>query len=259
MVMEIFKQIDELKKIVDANRPICPELMATIAQKFREDWTYNTNAIEGNTMTLHETTFFLREGLTAQGRTMKEHLEMQNHSEAVFFLQEAIKERDLTEGLIKELHAMLFANIKGYAGGTPIVPGAYKDNDNHVLTISGEIHYYAPATQVPNLMENLIAWYNENKQTLHPVELAAIFHHKLVAIQPFPDGNGRISRLCMNFILMKNGYPPAIIRKEKRKDYYVALEEADGGSLDLFVQMVEDEVKHNLEMMVKEIKRFKGN
>ena len=94
----MLKQIDELKKIIDTNRPICPELMATIAQKFREDWTYNTNAIEGNTMTLQETTFFLREGLTVQGRTLKEHLEMKNHSEAVLYLQEAIKERDLTEG-----------------------------------------------------------------------------------------------------------------------------------------------------------------
>ncbi|WP_242836756.1 hypothetical protein [Desulfotomaculum nigrificans] len=95
-----------------------PDLMATIAQKFREDWTYNTNAVESNTMTLQETAFFLREGLTVKGRTLKEHLEMVNHAEAVDFLQEAIKHRDLTEGLIKEFHAMLFSGIKTMAGGS---------------------------------------------------------------------------------------------------------------------------------------------
>ena len=96
---------------------------------------------------------------------------------------------------------MLFANINAYTGGAHIVP-EHKDKDNHVLSISGQIHYYAPATQIPNLMENLITWYNENKQTT-PSWIAAIFHHKFIAIHPFTDGNGRVSRLCMNFILMK--------------------------------------------------------
>lgn len=168
-------------------------------------------------------------------------------------MEEAIKNRDLTEGLIKEFHALLFANIKAFSGGTPVVPGAYKTKDNHVLTISGQIHHYAPATQVPIFMENLIAWYTENKQCLHPIELATIFHHKLVAIHPFTDGNGRVSRLCMNFILMQKGYPPAIIRKEKRKEYYEALESADEGNIGLFVQMLAEEVTHNLNLMVKEL------
>lgn len=91
----MFEEVDRLKEKLDKQRPLYPDLMATIAQKFREDWTYNTNAIEGNTMTLQETTFFLREGLTVKGRTLKEHLEMVNHAEAVDFLQEAIKHRDL--------------------------------------------------------------------------------------------------------------------------------------------------------------------
>ena len=135
------------------------------------------------------------------------------------------------------------------------MPGIYKTKDNHVLTISGEIHYYTPATQVPTEMEKLITWYNESKLKLHPVELAAVFHHKFVAIHPFSDGNGRVSRLCMNFILMKNGFPPAIIRNEKRKEYYVALEEADKGNPGTFIDLISDEVKYNLELILREAKR----
>ncbi|SHE60062.1 Fic family protein [Desulforamulus putei DSM 12395] len=255
----MFKKIDSLKKIVEAKRPLHPELMATIAQKFREEWTYNSNAIEGNTMTLQETLFFLREGLTVQGRTLREHLEMINHAEAVDYLQDAIKHRDLTEGLIKEFHAILFSGIKTMAGGVPVVPGSYKTKNNHVLTASGKIHHYTPASQVPVEMEKLLKWYNDNKGKLHTIELAALFHHRFVAIHPFPDGNGRVGRLCMNFILMKNAYPPAIIRKENRKEYYIALEEADHGNPQLFINLVADEVTRNLQLMVDEIERAPKN
>lgn len=178
---------------------------------------------------------------------------MVNHAEAVDFLQEAIKHRDLTEGLIKEFHAMLFSGIKTMAGGITVVTGAYKTKDNHVLTASGQIHHYAAATQVPAGMENLINWYNDSKAKMHPIELAALFHHRFVAIHHFPDRNGRVSRLCMNYILMKNGYPQAIIRKENRWDYYTALEEADNNKPEAFVQLVADEVKHSLELMLTEI------
>ena len=249
----MFEKIDELRQFVDAKRSLYPELMATIAQKFREEWTYNTNAIEGNTMTLQETAFFLREGLTVQGRTLLEHMEMANHAEAVDYLQGAIRHRELSEGLIKELHAMLFYGTKAQAGGAPVTQGVYKSKDNHVLTASGEIHYYAPAVQVPAKMEELIEWYKNQK--LHPIELAALFHHKFVAIHPFPDGNGRISRLCMNFILMQNGYQPAIIRKEHCREYYVALEQADHGNPQPFIQLVTNEVKRVMDIMVREIER----
>jgi len=251
----MFKQIDKLKEKLNEQRALYPDLMVAIAQKFREDWTYNTNAIEGNTMTLQETAFFLREGLTVKGRTLKEHLEMVNHAEAVDFLQDAIKYRDLTEGLIKEFHAMLFSGIKTLAGGIPIAPGVYKIKDNHVLTASGQVHHYAAATQVPANMENLVNWYNDNKTNIHPIEMAALFHHRFVAIHPFPDGNGRVSRLCMNYILIKNGYPPAVIRKESRWDYYTALEEADNNKPEAFIQLVANEVSHSLELIITELEK----
>lgn len=246
----MFALIDAMLKKIQKQRPFSQELMKTLSQKFREDWTYHTNAIEGNTFTLQETAFFLREGLTIKGKTLREHLEVINHAEAIEYLHDAIRQRDLTEGLIKEFHAILFQGVKSWAGGKPIIPGAYKTEDNHVLTLSGEIHHYVPAVQVPSEMEKLLNWYRENQSTLHPVELAAGFHHRIAAIHPFPDGNGRVSRISMNFILMKAGFPPAIIRNENRQDYYKALGEADKGNLQPFIELVADEVKRSLEIMI---------
>lgn len=252
--MKTFDEIDSLRHQVDAKRPLVPEMMKTISQKFREEWTYHTNAIEGNTMTLQETAFFLREGLTIKGKTLREHLEVVNHAEAVDYLRDAIVQRDLTEGLVKEFHAILFQGVKAWAGGKPISPGAYKTQDNHVLTPSGEIHNYVPAVHVESEMGKLMEWYKEQQNSFHPVSLAAQFHHRLAAIHPFPDGNGRVSRLTMNFILMKAGYPPAIIRQENRLDYYLALEQSDQGNVDPFISLIADEVKRSLTIMVEALK-----
>ena len=199
------QELTNLKEEINRNRPIVPELMKTIAQKFREEWTYHTNAIEGNTMTLQETSFFLREGLTAKGKTLREHFEVINHSEAVYYLEDAIRDRELSIGLIKEFHAMLFEGVKSWSSGLKISPGAFKNQDNHVLTPSGEIHYYTPAVQVPVEIEKLMAWYAERNNAEHPILVAAEFHHRFVAIHQLQDGHGRVSRRCMNFILMKAG------------------------------------------------------
>ncbi|WP_205127069.1 Fic family protein [Paenibacillus ginsengarvi] len=192
----MLKKIDELRKQLDQQRPLRPDLMHTIAQKFREEWTYHSNAIEGNTFTYQETAFFLREGLTVKGKSLREHLEIVNHAEAIDFLQESLQDRDLSERLIKDLHAILFQGVRNI----DFSPGNYKKKDNHVLTLSGNIHHYTPAIQVPSEMEALLRWYHESKDQMHPVQLAAVFHHKLVAIHPFTDGNGRVSRLAMNAI-----------------------------------------------------------
>ena len=179
------QQLTDLKELIDH----FPDMMKTLAQKFREEWTYHTNAIEGNTMTLQETSFFLREGLTAKGKTLREHFEVVNHGEAVYYLQDTIRHRELSEGLIKDFHAMLFEGVKSWSPGLTITPGAYKTLDNHVLTPSGEIHYYTPAIQVPLEMEKLMEWYTTAKQSTHAIQLAAEFHHRFVAIHPFQDGN----------------------------------------------------------------------
>ncbi|WP_246469700.1 Fic family protein [Cohnella nanjingensis] len=235
-----------MRKLVDARRPLHPDIMNTLAQKFREEWTYHSNAIEGNTFTIQETAFFLREGLTVKGKSLREHLEIVNHAEAIDFLREGIEQRELTEGMIKEFHAILFQGVRDI----DFSPGEYKKEDNHVLTLSGVIHHYTPAIHVTSEMEALIQWYDGMRNAMHPIELAAVFHHKLTAIHPFNDGNGRVSRLAMNVILMKTGYPPAIIRNENRDIYYTALEKADHGDLQPIMDLIAAEVKHNLEVML---------
>ncbi|WP_336765597.1 Fic family protein [Paenibacillus sp. USHLN196] len=242
----MFENINNLRKEVDKRRPLQPDLMNIIAQKFREEWTYHSNAIEGNTFTYRETAFFLREGLTVKGKSLREHLEIVNHAEAIDYLQEVIKDRDLTERFIKDMHAILFQGVRDIN----FSPGDYKKEDNHVLTITGNIHQYTPAIHVSVEMEKLINWYNTQKITMHPIQLAAIFHHRLVAIHPFTDGNGRVSRLAMNLILMKNGFPPAIIRNENREEYYTALEQADHGDLQPIIDLVATEVRNNLELIL---------
>jgi Fic family protein len=242
----MWEHIQKLKQQVDARRPLQPDLMKTLAQKFREEWTYHTNAIEGNTFTYQETSFFLREGLTVKGKSLREHLEIVNHAEAIDYLQDGLAERELSERLIKDFHAILFQGVRNI----DFQPGEYKMKDNHVLTVSGQIHHYTSFLQVTQEMENLILWYLEEKERTHPIELAALFHHKLVGIHPFIDGNGRVGRLAMNVILMKHGFPPAIIRNENRQDYYTSLEKADHGDPQPLIQMIASEVTNSLQLLL---------
>jgi Fic family protein len=241
----MWKEIDELKRQVDARRPIKPDIMKTLSQKFREEWTYHSNAIEGNTFSYQETAFFLREGLTVKGKSLREHLEIINHAEAIDYLQDALDFRDLSEGLIKDFHAILFQGVRNL----DFQAGEYKKKENHVLTLSGEIHHFTPYILVPQMMEQLIQWYSDHKEK-HPVEIAAFCHHRFVAIHPFPDGNGRVGRLVMNYILMKNGFPPAIVRNENRQDYYLALERADQGDSEALVAIIKEEVTRALKLLL---------
>ncbi|MEK7812245.1 MAG: Fic family protein, partial [Candidatus Desantisbacteria bacterium] len=240
----MFEELDMLKEKLDNHRPIDVNKMATIREKLRIDWTYNSNAIEGNTLSRSETAFFLREGLTSKGKPLSEYLEAKNHVEAIDYLDEIVKgKRPLTEGLVKEYHALIMKDTEYiWIGPTnnrvkkKIEQGKYKYDNNHVIKLDGTIHYYCDYLQVQGEMEGLIRWYNENKDKLHSVELSAIFHHKFVAIHPFTDGNGRVGRLILNTILMQKGYTPAIIKMEDRQEYYQALDSADKGD---YIHIVE--------------------
>lgn len=234
-MVTLLQQLDSFKLKLDQFRPIDEDLQATIQEKLRIDWTYNSNAIEGNTLTYGETDFFLREGLTSEGKPLKDYLEAKNHAQAIDLLHDYIKHnRKLSEGLIKELHALLLKDIEfTYAKGSggqmvkkTLSPGKYKTRPNHVLTISGNIHYYTSPIHVKDEMESLIKWFNDKKE-MHIVERASVFHHRFVAIHPFDDGNGRLARLLMNLIIMKEGYPPCVIKNAHRKRYLTVLEIAD--------------------------------
>ncbi|WP_028309137.1 Fic family protein [Desulfitibacter alkalitolerans] len=257
-----FKELDKLKTELDKQRPLSLELMEIIDEKFKIEWTYNSNAIEGNTLTLQETSFFLQHGLTSKGKTLKEYLEVKNHADAIEFIEEIIKEnRKISEGLIKELHALLLKGIdyimvgpSGSKRKKHITPGMYKKEPNHVLTMNGDLHKYCEPILVPEEMEKLIYFINNSNK--HPIEISAIAHHRFVAIHPFDDGNGRVARILMNLILMKNGYVPVVIRNENREEYYRALMEADKGNLTEFINLVANEEKKSLELILNVIRDF---
>lgn len=266
-------QIQELIKKIEVNQSKIrqllddgPALQKTIQEKFRIEWTYNSNALEGNTLTLGETAFFLREGLTSEGKPLKDFLEAKNHAEAIDALYEiVIQKRPLTESVIKELHAVLmkglnFTPAKGADGKfieKPLNPGKYKTQPNHVLTISGKIHYYAEPLKVVDEMEDLLGWLYKNSQ-LHPVERAAIFHYRFVCIHPFDDGNGRMARLLMNLILMQTHCYPCVIRNEKRRFYLEALEKTDvSGDYNDFILFVAEEMAASLDNILLTLEQSK--
>lgn len=257
--MKDLKKIDDLQTQIDGYRPFNKELLALWQERLRIDWTYNSNAIEGNTLTYGQTAFFLREGLTSEGKPLKDYVEAKNHAEAIDYLQEVVKsKKTLTEGFIKELHGLLLRDVdhtiaKGADGKlihTPLSAGKYKVRPNHVLTLSGTIHKYAEPIKVLDEMQNLLKWLKESKK-LHPVELAALFHYRFVCIHPFDDGNGRMSRLLMNLLLMQAGYPPCVVRNSKRREYLQSLEHADStGSTDAFVRLLAGELIQTEETML---------
>jgi len=255
--MEKFKEVDQLKRKLDSYRPIPAEKILAVQQKFRIDWTYHSRSIEGATLTLSETAFFLTEGLTSKGKPLAEYLETTNHMEAISYLENLVKgDTELTERVVKDLHAILFEGIDHmYIGSTrkKLEPGNYKYDNNHVLLPDGSIHHFTDHLQVPGEMESLINWYEVSESKLHPIETAAIFHHRLTAIHPFTDGNGRVARLAMNLILLKKGYTPAIIKNEEREDYYNTLRAADGGDDAPFISLAEKEVTNTMTIMINVI------
>lgn len=254
----MFEKIDRLKASLDEKRPFDSVIMALLQERLRIEWTYNSNAIEGNTLTFGETAFFLREGLTSEGKPLKDYLEARNHAEAIDMLNEMVKSRrPLTEGFIKELHSLLMRGIEfTYAKGAdgkmvkkPLHAGRYKLRPNHVLTVSGKIHEYTSPEHVKDEMEDLINWYKHTGE-MHPLQKAAEFHYRFVAIHPFDDGNGRMARLLMNLILMKEGYTPCIIKNENRRKYLSALELADfEGKPQAFIDFIVDEMEGSLKVI----------
>jgi Fic family protein len=210
-----FEEIDKLKKKLDSFRPLPSEVLKNLHEDLVLRWTYNSNAIEGNTLTLKETKVAL-EGITIGGKTIREHFEVINHREAIFFVEDLVKKNEpLSQWQIKSIHQLILKNIDDKNAGS------YRKNN---VIISGASHVPPDFTQVPDLMESFIETYKSNFIKLHPVEKAARVHVDFVKIHPFIDGNGRTARLLMNLELMKSGFPPVILSVEKRLNYYEYLD-----------------------------------
>ena len=215
--MYSYKNLDQLKQKLDVYRPLPPELVNNLHEDLVLRWTYHSNAIEGNTLTLKETKVVL-EGITIGGKTMREHFEAINHREAIYFVEDLVKKRaPLSEWQIKSIHQLILKNIdEGHAG-------VYRKTN---VIISGADHTPPDALHVESEMQHFIHWYQNKAVTFHPVERAARVHADFVKIHPFVDGNGRTSRLLMNLELMKDGFPPVVLPVEKRLEYYEALDTA---------------------------------
>ena len=225
----MFKEIDVLKNKLDSFRPLNPQIIKNLYETFILDLTYNSNAIEGNTLTLQETKIVL-EGITIGGKTLREHFEAINHKEALLYIENLIKSDELLELDIKQIHSLILKNIDDENKG--------KYRDVNVL-ISGAKHIPPESFEVSVLMKDLVDWYNNNSQTLHPIELASKLHIDFVKIHPFIDGNGRTARVLLNLVLLKKGYPFVIIKKEDRLDYYKALDIAHTtGDYKLFYELI---------------------
>ncbi|WP_211656352.1 Fic family protein [Planococcus alpniumensis] len=246
--MTSFNRVDELKSQLDQHRPLPVAAVKNLRDVYRVEWTYNSNAIEGNTLSLIETKVVMEDGLTIGGKRLQEHFEVINHSEAISYIEDQVTQTaELDERTLKTIHHLILKNIDDENAGR------YRSIN---VRISGSQHEPPHFLQVENAMQELFDWYNQEKDRLHPVELAALFHFKFVYIHPFADGNGRTARLLMNLILMSHGYPPAIVKAEnsQRLTYYEVLETASvQGNTQPFIELITQCVEESLTIYLKAI------
>lgn len=217
-----FERLYEKLAVLQKSRPLPNIALQKIKEALSIEWTYNSNSIEGNTLTLRETQMVLQEGITIKGITLREHFEAKNHENAINHLYSIINADYTLKSIdVLSLHGLVLRSIEDDFAGRIRTAG---------VRITGANFVPPNATKVSDLLDELIDFVNTNPLNLNDIELATVFHHKLVWIHPFFDGNGRTVRLAMNLLLMRKGFPPAIILKNDQKKYYEALNQANGGN-----------------------------
>lgn len=235
---------EKLRKLNQA-RPLSQAVIAKLQKQFQIEMTYNSNAIEGNSLTLKETFLVINEGITIKNKPLKDHLEAKNHQEALDYLYDLIdknKRQTMSEQLIRSIHQLIIQETdKKWAG-------KYRDG---AVYIGGADHIPPDALEVPHAIKDLFKWLKQNTKKLHIIELASLFHHKLVNIHPFFDGNGRTARLIMNLLLMQKGYPLVIILKSDRRRYYKVLQQADKGDVTPLIRFIAQSVNRSLNIYLK--------
>lgn len=249
MITDKLQKLDNLKKELDALRPLKKEQLESIKIMYDVELTYNSNAIEGSTLDYAETKIILLEGLTIGGKTTKEHLEAINHKTAIDYIEEIAqkKTKNIKRTDVLAIHRIILRGIDDPNAGS------YRAYDVYVNKGGGEKHMFPAPSKIENLMDNFYLWLKENKN-MHPVLLASEAHYRLVSIHPFIDGNGRCARLLMNLILIQNGYPPAIIKMAKRKEYIQTIQSTDEGNMDEFYSFVVDAELESLELYLDTVK-----
>ena len=262
--MDIFDYIDQLSTTYNSLLPMSPENQRRWDKKVRLEFNYNSNHIEGNTLTYGETELLLLFDETHGSRPMRDYEEMKAHDVAFQKIKEwaTDTETPLTEQDIKNLNQIILVQPFWKDAITPdgqptrrqITVGNYKTQPNSVRLPNGELFEYTAPQEVPIRMQELMEWYRDEQTALHPVTLAAMFHYKFVCIHPFDDGNGRVSRLLMNYVLLAHKLPPVVIKSSDKQNYLHALHLADTGQYEAFIRYIAEQVVHSLEMAIKAAK-----
>ena len=250
---DLLKQIDIKKKKLDSFRPLTPEHVKNLKRLFDVDFTYNSTAIEGNTLSLRETRVVLLDGITIEGKAVHEHLEVINHKEAIGYIEQLAHKNinKYTRQDILNIHSIVLKNIDNKNAGK------YREVPVYVKLKDGSIHKYCDPLKIIDEMDTFFSWLMQ-EHSEHCVLFAAEAHTKLVSIHPFTDGNGRTARLLMNLILLHYSFPPAIIKAKDRTAYLDAIEawqqqnekalfqnmliEAVNESLDIYLETLEKNV-----------------
>jgi Fic family protein len=255
---KLHKRILEKKRKLDSAGRLSDDVAKRIEARMQVEYVYNTNKIEGNTLSRGETELILR-GLTVRnqnlvkvlaGKNISDVLGVQNHPDAIKFVEELAfnSQRQISEEHIRKLHKLIMSGMMGSAG-------QYRQFD---IEVKGAGFTPPPFHQIPDEMKELVGFINQNPGELRPIELAAHAHYYLAWIHPFEDGNGRIARLLLNFILIRNGYPFAVIKNVDRKKYLETLRRADLGEFEPFLNYVARCAEQTLDLYLLEIQGEKG-
>ena len=263
-------------------QPLGSENHKRLWDKLRLEWNFNSNHIEGNTLSYGETELLLIHGQTTGTHTIREYEEMKAHDVAITHVEKMAESSSLiTEGDIRDLNKIILKEPywkpaqteSGQATQKQIIPGDYKSTPNNVRTATGEIFHFAPPIEVQPKMQELVQQIKNELEspTQSAIDFAALLHHNFVLIHPFDDGNGRVARLIANYILIKSGFPPIVVRSDEKANYLAALRLADSGepqslmkhfeslmewSLDLAVRAAKGESVEEVSDVEKEIKFF---
>ena len=231
----LLKKIEEKKNRLDKLRPLSKDALKKILEDIRLRHTYHSDAIEGNTLTLQETKLVLEGGITIGGKPLKDHIEAQNDAEAFDLMVELVHaKKSISQEIIQQIHEVVTKGILKDAG-------KYRTEN---VRITGSKTTPPSYSKIVKLMEDYVQ--NIRQLKLNPIKKTAFIHHELVRIHPFIDGNGRVARLITNLYLMKQGYPPVILKKEDRHKYYRTLQKADEGDLSSFATFIAKAVNEAL-------------
>jgi len=260
-LIQIDTQVALLKSL-----PLKPEDKQRLDKKFRLEFNYNSNHLEGNTLTYGETELLIIFDQTKGDHDFREYEEMKAHDVALKMIEEEAKdeERPLTEQFIRLLNEKLLVKPfwknaitqDGQTTRKEIIPGQYKTSPNSVRLQNGEIFEYTSPADAAIEMQKLTDWYNENITKEHPLLLSALLHYRFVRIHPFDDGNGRVARLLMNYVFLKNQLPLVVIRSSEaeKKAYLAALNRADAGETEFFINYLGEQLLRSLDLTVKAAK-----